>query len=162
MLPRGYGVTPTDNNIARFQAARETYLVAEKDRIASARKDAEKLAEITLSLTMKANDAGHLFGSVTEQMISDAIAEAAQVKVPSSSVIMGAHLKHVGDHVVALHLHSEVEVEMSVVVHPEEAKPEAVVEAEAPEGDQAEEAASEEGDEESASEEDDAPETNES
>lgn len=120
LLPKGFGVVPTENNISRYRTARETYLVAEKDRIVDAQKLAEKLRNITLSLTMKANDAGHLFGSVTETMIAEGILEVANVEVASSMVVMGAHLKHVGDHAVALHLHSEVELDILVTVIAEE------------------------------------------
>lgn len=120
LLPKGFGVVPSENNISRYSAARETYLIAEKDRIVDAQKLAEKLGDVTLSLTMKANDAGHLFGSVTETMIAEGILEAANVEVASSMVVMGAHLKHVGDHAVALHLHSEVELDLLVTVIAEE------------------------------------------
>ncbi len=120
LLPKGFGVVPNENNISRYRAARESYLVAEKDRINDAQKLAEKLGDVTLSLTMKANDAGHLFGSVTEAMIAEAVLESANVEIVASMVVMGAHLKHIGDHTVALHLHSEVELDLPVVVLAEE------------------------------------------
>ena len=128
LLPKGFGVAPTENNITRFQAARESYLVAEKDRIVDARNLAAKLTDLTLNLTMKANDAGHLFGSVNEAMIADGVLSAANVEIAPSMVVMGAHLKHVGEHAVALHLHSEVEVDLLVTVVAEESKPSAELE----------------------------------
>ena len=120
LLPKGFGVVPSENNISRYRTARETYLVAEQDRIVDAQKLAEKLGDVTLSLTMKANDAGHLFGSVTETMIAEGILKVANVEVASSMVVMGAHLKQVGEHAVQLHLHSEVELDLLVTVIAEE------------------------------------------
>lgn len=119
LLPRKLAVYPTEENAKRFRKERESYLMREKSNIGSARLIAEKLKGFTLTLKMKANDAGSLFGSVTEAIVAENLAQAAGVPIEPRQVILGSHYKHIGEFEATIRLHTEVEVEIVLSVQAE-------------------------------------------
>ncbi|MFT7616998.1 MAG: large subunit ribosomal protein L9 [Planctomycetota bacterium] len=155
LLPKKLAVYPTEGNLNRLRKERESYLLREADHIDAARLIAEKTkgyiqSNDNLVVKMKANDAGQLFGSVTEAILAAHLGGNISVELHEKQIIMGSHWKRVGDYLAVVRLHSEVEVEFPVQVVAEIVIPEVVEEraeanrAEA-EGDDAENAA--EGDE---------------
>lgn len=120
LLPRKLGMFPTPENQKRFRKAREEYLLKEKDKIEAARIIAGRLADFHLNIQMKANDAGHLFGSVTEAIVAEKVGEAIKVELNPQNIILATHFKRIGDYAAIIRLHSEVEVEIGLTVAPEE------------------------------------------
>ncbi|MCA9322429.1 MAG: hypothetical protein KDB53_16930, partial [Planctomycetes bacterium] len=88
----------------------------EKGRIESARLIASKMDDLTLTVPMKSNDGGQLFGSVTEQIVAENLGKAIGVEIHPQQVILGSHFKRVGEYFAAIRLHSEVEIELPVHV----------------------------------------------
>ncbi len=147
LLPKKLATYPTEGNLQRLRKAREEYLVRESDHIDAARliaaKVAEKLEGAELTVAMKANDAGQLFGSVTEAILAANLGGLIEVELHEKQIIMGSHWKRIGEYVAVVRLHSEVEVEFPVHVIAEAPTPEVVAEEvdeseEAAEGDDAE------------------------
>ncbi|HGY91578.1 MAG TPA: 50S ribosomal protein L9 [Planctomycetes bacterium] len=150
LLPKKLAMKPTEGNVQRLRKERETYLLREKSNIESSRLIAEKLNGVTLQVQMKANEAGMLFGSVTEQIVADKLAELLETEIRPQQVILGSHFKRIGEYLCAVRLHSEVEVELPLVVSAEpteeeleeaQAAAEAAAAAEAGEGSEEEEGA---------------------
>jgi large subunit ribosomal protein L9 len=126
LLPRKLAVYPTADNAQRFRKERDSYLVREKGHIDSARLIAEKLKDLTLTLKMKANDAGHLFGSVTEAIVAENLSTATGMPIEPKQIILGSHYKNIGDYEATVRLHSEVEVEIALSVQAEQVLEDAV------------------------------------
>ncbi|MEE9394676.1 MAG: 50S ribosomal protein L9 [Planctomycetota bacterium] len=154
LLPQGKASFPTADMIGVLRRERERYLVTEKDHISAAQTHADDLKELVLEITMKANEAGQLFGSITEAIVAEALTKKLGRDFNAKQVILGSHFKRVGDYVGSVRLHSEVETEFGLKVVAEEtedqreeriARAEAAAEAEAAAA--AEEAAEAEGDE---------------
>jgi len=74
-----------------------------------------KLTAVELSTSERADDEGHLFGSVNAAAIV-ALLAAAGHKVEEKNVRLDAPLKTVGDHKVKLHVHGERFAEILVKV----------------------------------------------
>ena len=113
LLPRKLALYPTEGNVRRFRKAREEYLIKEKDRIEAAELISKRFEGLELNVEMKANDAGQLFGSVTETILAETLSKAIGVEIPHQQIIMGSHWKRIGEYV---RLHSEVEIEFPVHV----------------------------------------------
>lgn len=119
LLPKKLALPPTDMNIQRLRKAREGYLLQESGRIESAQLLRDKSEGLELEVEMKANDAGQLFGSITEQIVATAASAALGVEIRPQQIILGAHYKRIGDYSVVIRLHSEVEVELPLHVKAE-------------------------------------------
>lgn len=119
LLPKKLALPPTEMNIKRLRKAREGYLLKESGRIEAAQMLRGKCDELELEVEMKANDAGQLFGSVTEQIVATAAGAALGVEIHPQQIILGAHYKRIGDYTVVVRLHTEVEVELPLHVKAE-------------------------------------------
>ena len=118
LLPRKLAIQATDDN-KRAMLRRRARLDAEE-----AKKAQETLARVeTLSTVVlrtkgKADEAGHLFGSVNAARISELLASAGHAVV-EEDVRLPAPLKTVGTHAVRIHVHGETFAEIQVEVEAE-------------------------------------------
>jgi large subunit ribosomal protein L9 len=70
-----------------------------------------------VALAVKTHDSGKLFGSVTANDIVVAIKKAGGPSVDKRAVrLPKAHIKETGNHTVAVHLHPEVDLEVTLDV----------------------------------------------
>lgn len=86
------------------------------EEISAAQVIAAKLSAITLEFAEKANEDGHLFGSITEAMVAEKLTEALGSEVKKDQVRMGDHLKEVGDHDVNIYFIDTVTAPVKVSV----------------------------------------------
>lgn len=92
----------------------------------------ERLHGLQLNFPVRAGETGKLYGSVTTQMISDAIGKATGVEVEKQH-IDSEPIKTLGVHTVAARLTVDLIPELTVVVHEEDLPPESAFEVEEPE-----------------------------
>src|SRR6218665_1155126 len=98
------------------QARRAELEKAAAEKLAAAQALGEKMSGRTVHITQKAGVDGRLFGSVTNQDIAEALTRIdfkvakAQVRLPNGP------LKTVGEHAVTVAPHTDVVVEVKVVV----------------------------------------------
>jgi large subunit ribosomal protein L9 len=121
LIPQGKARRATEAAIKEFEARRADLEKAQADKLAAAQALGAKLAGLTVSVAAKAGVDGRLFGSVTNFDIAEALGkqglqvEKAQIRMPDGP------LKTVGDHQVAVALHSDVVVEIAIRVSGESA-----------------------------------------
>ncbi|HEY6610567.1 50S ribosomal protein L9 [compost metagenome] len=116
LLPQGKATVASAENVAAFEARRAELeqLAAEKKAYAESR--AAELAELEVTITATAGDEGKLFGSIGTHDIADALT-ASGVEVAKSEVrLPNGTIRQVGEYDVAVHLHSDVEATVRVVV----------------------------------------------
>ena len=97
LIPKGFAEIATKKNIERLKVELKKF--AEKE--AKARTNLEsmvnQLNKLTLKFELKAGEEGKLFGSVTSQMIADAIVEKGfdiekkEIEIPEAIKIEGNH-----------------------------------------------------------------------
>ena len=116
LIPNKQARRATDSAIKEFEARRAELEKLAAEKLAAAQAEGEKLNGLTLQLSQKAGLDGRLFGSVTNHDIADALVaqgfkvEKAQVRMPNGP------LKTVGDHPVVVSLHTDVAVDVTVLV----------------------------------------------
>jgi large subunit ribosomal protein L9 len=121
LIPQGKATLATPANIAKFEARRAEIEAKAAAELAVAQARARKLEGITIKITMQAGAEGKLFGSVGTVDIAEAIGkhgvevERAEVRMPEGP------LRIAGDHEIELHLHTDVNVPLKVVIEAEEA-----------------------------------------
>lgn len=115
LLPQGLAKVANEANIRS--------IADEKDRRAEQRKSERvKLEEAAKAVegaeavvAAKANEQGHLFGSVTASEIAGNL-RAQGFAVPDDAVHLTAHIKQVGTHAVSLKFADDLTSQVSVVV----------------------------------------------
>jgi large subunit ribosomal protein L9 len=120
LLPQGKAALATAANIAKFEERRVELEKRAADDLAAARTRAAKLQGHALTLTAKAGGEGKLFGSIGTTDIAEALS-ADGIEVERSEVrLAGGPIRLIGEHHVKIHLHSDVEIDLTVTVVPEE------------------------------------------
>lgn len=115
LLPRGLAVLVTKSNIADVERARAQALAEEEARLAGLKDLGAKLADQSVTIEGKANEEGHLFGSVNAAQIAAALREK-DVPVDDKMVRLESPIKEIGVYDVAIHLHADVEATIKVWV----------------------------------------------
>jgi large subunit ribosomal protein L9 len=120
LLPEGKATLATPDNVARFEARRAELERLAHEHFASAEQRAAALKEFKLTITAKAGTEGKLFGSIGTADIAEAATRDGQ-KIERSEVRLPAGpLRAVGEHVVSVHLHADIDVPLHITIVAEE------------------------------------------
>jgi len=115
LLPNGHAVMVTQANMVEIERTRARALVEEQERVGTLKDLAQKLADTSVTVEERANDEGHLFGSVTAAQVAMALREKG-FSIEEKQVRMEHPLKEIGVFDVVLHLHQGVEAVVKVWV----------------------------------------------
>ena len=116
LLPKGKATLATPENIALFEARRAELEAKHAGELSAARARAAQLADLAITIIANAGEEGKLFGSVGTVDIAEACV-AAGVELQRSEVrLPDGPLRLVGAHAVELHLHTELDVVITVNV----------------------------------------------
>jgi len=115
LLPRGIAVMVTKANLVEIERARAQAQVEEEARIAALKEFAAKVTETSVTIEGRANEEGHLFGSVSAAQIAAALRDKG-VPVEDKQVRLEQPLKEIGVFDVTVHLHATVTATVKVWV----------------------------------------------
>ena len=115
LLPRGLAVMVTKGNMDLVARARVAALAQEEARLAELKDMASKLGEVSVTIEGKANEEGHLFGSIAAAQIAASLREKG-VPVEDKQVRLEHPIKEIGVYDVVVHLHADVESKIKVWV----------------------------------------------
>ncbi len=115
LLPMGVAAIPDATTLAALAAREKKMAEMEAAREESLKGLADKIPQTNITLEMKVGDDGKLYGSVTNQMIADAMKEAG-LDIHPSSVRMEDHIKEVGQFEVPIHVYGDVTVQARIWV----------------------------------------------
>ena len=116
LIPQGKAKRATEANLKVFEAKRAELEKAQADQLAQAQERGSKLDGLMVQIAQKAGVDGRLFGSVTNYDIVEALGkqgfeiERSQVRMPAGPI------KQIGDSTIAIALHSDVIVNITVSV----------------------------------------------
>ncbi len=120
LLPQGKAALATPENIKEIEARRAELEKAAAEELAAARKRADAISGLELVVAANVGSEGKLFGSVGPVDIAGAF-EKIQVEVERAEIRMPEGPIHeVGEFAIGVHLHPEVDAEVTVRVVPEE------------------------------------------
>ena len=120
LLPKGKATLATPENVKRFEARRAELEKIARDQFQDAESRAAAFKDFKLQITAKAGTEGKLFGSIGTADIAEACTAQghklarAEVRLPTGP------LRTVGDHMITLHLHTDIDVQLPVTITAEE------------------------------------------
>jgi large subunit ribosomal protein L9 len=116
LLPKGKATLATPANVAKFETRRAELEKVQREQLSGAEARKAAFEGFKLTITAKAGSEGKLFGSIGTTDIAEAATAAGQ-KLSRSEVRMpNGPLRSVGDHVVSVHLHTDVNVDLAVSI----------------------------------------------
>jgi large subunit ribosomal protein L9 len=116
LIPQRKARRATAAAVAEFEVKRAELEKAAAAKLAASQAQGDKLSGMTVTIGQKAGVDGRLFGSVTNFDIAEALSkqgfavEKANVRMPTGP------LKTTGEHPVAVALHTDVVVEITIAV----------------------------------------------
>jgi large subunit ribosomal protein L9 len=120
LLPKGKATLATPDNVKKFEARRAELEKIAREQFQDAESRAAAFKEFKLQITAKAGTEGKLFGSIGTADIAEACTNAghkvarAEVRLPTGP------LRMIGEHTITLHLHTDIDVQLPVVITAEE------------------------------------------
>jgi large subunit ribosomal protein L9 len=121
LLPKGKATLATPDNVKKFEARRAELEKVQRENMADAEGRKVQFEGFKLSITAKAGSEGKLFGSIGTADIAEAATNAGHKLARSEVRLPNGPLRTVGEHVVVVHLHADINVELPITIVAEEA-----------------------------------------
>ncbi len=120
LLPQGKAALATKQNIAEFEARRTDLETAAAEDLSAAKAREELIQGMELVITANVGAEGKLFGSVGPIDIADAFSKVGVEALRSEIRMPEGPIHEVGEYKIGVHLHTEINVEVTVKVVAEE------------------------------------------
>lgn len=120
LIPQGRAIYATKENLVKFEERRAELEKLSAEKMTEAQKRADAIARLDVKIKAKVGDEGKLYGSIGTKDIAQAITEAGQKVAKSEVRLPNGAIRLTGEHEVVLHLHSDVNLKITVDVVPEE------------------------------------------
>ena len=116
LLPQKMAILATKGNLKQLEQRRHNIAKREAGRIATAEDLKAKLDTVKLAIEARVGDEGQLFGSVTTQMISDALAAQYGIEIDRKIIDLKDAIKTAGEHEATISLHRDVKATIQMLV----------------------------------------------
>ncbi|TKJ40376.1 50S ribosomal protein L9 [candidate division LCP-89 bacterium B3_LCP] len=119
LIPRGIAYPATDKYLNVLQEEEKLQQKKDAHKVKSAEQLAEVLSKATVIAKRKSGEEGKLFGSVTSQDITSALAEQG-IELDRRKIVLDEPIRLLGNYQVRVRLHADVNVLIQVAVIKEE------------------------------------------
>ena len=118
LLPKDLAVEPTPGNVKKIEARRKEVERLEAEKREQQKQLIEKLAGVEVTLERRANEQGHLFGSVSATDIAKAL-QAQGYEIEPDDVVLPGRLDQINNYTVKVKFAEELETDIKVWVAPD-------------------------------------------
>lgn len=115
LIPKGLAVEATPRNVRRLEHERRLIEQRREKLLAEARTLAEKLRDISITISKNTTDEDRLYGSVTNREIADALS-AEGVNIDRRKILIDEPIRSLGVFRVKVKLNAEIDGEVKVWV----------------------------------------------
>ena len=115
LVPKGLAIAASEGATRQAEAMRRSRQVRDRREKEGAEATARQLAAKRIEIRGRAGEGGRLFGSVTSTDIAEAVEAQTGIQLDRRKLQVEP-IKTLGTHEVAVRLHSEVEVPLTIEV----------------------------------------------
>jgi len=115
LFPKKLALEPTQQNLKQLDIEKRRFLQQEAELRKSLEAVAAQLKSASITIVARADQDGHLYGSVTESMIAEAL-EEQKIKVETRCIQLERPIKELGVFNVEVRLHPEITSQVKVWV----------------------------------------------
>lgn len=108
LFTQGIAIPATKGNLKQLEQRKHNIAKREEGRIAAAEALKAQLEGVKVHVDAQVGEEGQLFGSVTAQMIADAIKETTGAEVDKRRIALNRPIKTAGEHSVAISLYRDI------------------------------------------------------
>ena len=116
LLPKDLAVQPTANNVKKVEAQRQEIERQERQRREQQAAMLEQLKAVEVHLERRANEQGHLFGSVTATDIAKQL-QAQKFNIIAEDINLPGRLDRISDYVVRIKFAEDLATDLKIWVH---------------------------------------------
>jgi large subunit ribosomal protein L9 len=116
LLPKGKATLATPANVAKFEARRAELEKVVRENLSGAEARKAGFDGFKLTITARAGSEGKLFGSIGTSDIAEAATAAGQKLTRAEVRMPNGPLRTVGEHIVTVHLHTDVNIDLPVTI----------------------------------------------
>lgn len=115
LFRKGIAKVATENEIAEIQSKMKQFEKEEAQKVVEAEKIAEKITKLKLALPKEVNEEGHLYGSVTNKEIADAL-ETKKFEIDPANIVIEEQIKELGPTTVLVKVGHGIETELKLEI----------------------------------------------
>lgn len=119
LFPKNLAVEATNDNLAKLKAKKDGESYHKAQDFEFAKKQAEKIEKLTLTLKVKAGENGKIFGGVTAKEIADALKKDHNIEVDKKKINLKETIKTLGRFNVEIKLYDGVIAKLSLIIEAE-------------------------------------------
>ncbi|MDE5780539.1 MAG: 50S ribosomal protein L9 [Lachnospiraceae bacterium] len=110
----GIEATPKNLNDLKLKKANEEKLA--KERLEEAKKLADDIEKMSVTLKMKSGEGGRTFGSISTKEIAGAVKNQLKIELDKKKLVLDEPIRTLGTHIVSVKLHKDVMGKLTVKV----------------------------------------------
>ena len=115
LIPKRLAVAATESNKKIVAQERDAWLRKEAKVKGESEDLAKMLSAVTLTITQRAGEEEHLFGSVTSKDVADAL-EKQNYNIDRRKIQLEENIRQTGEYKIPIRLHRDVTAEVAVNV----------------------------------------------
>ena len=115
LLPHGLALEPTKANLKRVEELRAIARQEDLRRLQESQSRAQAIDGVEVTVTARANELGHLFGSVGPADVSVALKESG-LDVPDQNIVLDPHIKELGEYDIEVKFAEEAIAKIKLTV----------------------------------------------
>jgi large subunit ribosomal protein L9 len=115
LIPRKFAYAALKGNIKALEEEKKTLSKKKEQELAAAEKLATELEKVSVTIPVQVGEEDRIFGSVTTQMISDALKEKGN-EIDKRKIEIDEPIKALGIYSVSIKLHPSVNAKIKVWV----------------------------------------------
>jgi large subunit ribosomal protein L9 len=120
LIPRGLAVLATEGAKRQAEERAAAWAKGRQEDRSEAVAQAAELEDVELVFAERAGESGRLYGSVSGADIAERLEAKLGMTVDRRRVVLDEPIKQVGTHSVEVNLHSDVSINVTVVVEAQE------------------------------------------
>lgn len=121
LFPQKLAVEASKGNLKQLEQRRHNIEKREEARMSAAAEMKEKIDGLSVQIDARVGEEGQLFGSVTTQMIADALLNQHGIEVDRKLIDLKSAIKTAGMHAATISLHRDIKSDIELVVGDAEA-----------------------------------------
>ena len=116
ILPKKLGIEANANNLNDLKLQKQNAEKVAANQLADAKALAEKIAELSVTVSIKAGEGGRTFGSVSTKEIAKAAADQLKLDIDKKKMVLPEPIRSLGVTEVPIKLHKDVTATLRVKV----------------------------------------------
>ena len=118
LIPQQLATPATRDSLQRIERLKKHAEVTRLKSLADMRQVAEEISGRRIDIEMRAGVSGRLYGSVTNAVVAERLAEMTAHEVDRRIVQIPESIRETGTYAIQVRLHSEVTTDVTLLVHP--------------------------------------------